>query len=225
MSFQTINIGQIANDGTGDDLRTAFEKIINNFDYLQNQIDDSAIGLNLSDTGVEVFVDKAENVFQFRTLSGSPNIAISVVDGTIVVNLDVQTNLNLNGNSLLGVSNITLNSGSTISGHTINATTINATEFNGVLEGPDNNYGFKGDIVGRNPNVSPSDPNYDPAKVDGVSVKDLYTAFTSFDFGLIGNKNITNPLELLLFQIGADMGTIANPAAFNIDAGPLVANS
>ena len=30
MSIETINIGNIANDGTGDDLRSAFIKVNNN---------------------------------------------------------------------------------------------------------------------------------------------------------------------------------------------------
>ena len=34
MAKQTINIGTTANDGTGDQLRTAFDKINDNFDEL-----------------------------------------------------------------------------------------------------------------------------------------------------------------------------------------------
>ena len=34
MAIQTINIGTIANDGTGDDLREAFVKVNNNFTEL-----------------------------------------------------------------------------------------------------------------------------------------------------------------------------------------------
>ena len=34
MAIQTINIGQNVNDGTGDDLRTAFDKVNDNFTYL-----------------------------------------------------------------------------------------------------------------------------------------------------------------------------------------------
>ena len=34
MPIQTVNLGTYANDGTGDDLRTAFTKVIDNFDYL-----------------------------------------------------------------------------------------------------------------------------------------------------------------------------------------------
>ena len=29
MTIQTINIGNVVNDGLGDDLRTAFEKVVN----------------------------------------------------------------------------------------------------------------------------------------------------------------------------------------------------
>ena len=34
MAIQTVNIGTIANDGTGDDLREAFVKVNNNFSEL-----------------------------------------------------------------------------------------------------------------------------------------------------------------------------------------------
>lgn len=38
MPIQTIIIGSYANDGTGDDLRTAFEKVNNNFALLQTDV-------------------------------------------------------------------------------------------------------------------------------------------------------------------------------------------
>ena len=38
MAIQTINIGQVANDGTGDDPREAFVKVNNNFTELSNRI-------------------------------------------------------------------------------------------------------------------------------------------------------------------------------------------
>jgi hypothetical protein len=37
MALQTINIGNFVNDGTGDDLRTAFSKINANFDEIDLQ--------------------------------------------------------------------------------------------------------------------------------------------------------------------------------------------
>lgn len=35
-TFITINVGSTANDGTGDDLRTAFIKVNDNFQYMGN---------------------------------------------------------------------------------------------------------------------------------------------------------------------------------------------
>ena len=34
MALKTINLGGVANDGTGDDLREAFEKVVFNFNDL-----------------------------------------------------------------------------------------------------------------------------------------------------------------------------------------------
>lgn len=49
MAKQTINIGSAANDGTGDPLRTAFDKINDNFDelYASTSLDLDAIGSNM----------------------------------------------------------------------------------------------------------------------------------------------------------------------------------
>ena len=44
MAQQTINIGTTANDGTGDPLRTAFDKINDNFDEIYGA---SATGTNI----------------------------------------------------------------------------------------------------------------------------------------------------------------------------------
>ena len=38
MAIQRVNIGTIANDGTGDDLREAFVKVNNNFTELEAHI-------------------------------------------------------------------------------------------------------------------------------------------------------------------------------------------
>ena len=47
MAIQTINIGTIANDGTGDDLREAFVKVNNNFTELDTRDPEKTTGANL----------------------------------------------------------------------------------------------------------------------------------------------------------------------------------
>lgn len=65
MAQQTINIGSVANDGTGDPLRTAFDKVNDNFTELYN--------------------DDAGDVNQ---VTGSGGITASPTTGNVVVSLD-----------------------------------------------------------------------------------------------------------------------------------------
>ena len=55
MAIQTINIGTIANDGTGDDLREAFVKVNNNFTELNARSTESTTVANLGSAGEGVF--------------------------------------------------------------------------------------------------------------------------------------------------------------------------
>jgi hypothetical protein len=53
MAIQTINLGTYANDGTGDDLRTAFEKVKSNFIELYSTVFGANVGENPPISGVE----------------------------------------------------------------------------------------------------------------------------------------------------------------------------
>ena len=55
MAIQTINIGTIANDGTGDDLREAFVKVNNNFTELNEKSSEATTVANLGSAGEGVF--------------------------------------------------------------------------------------------------------------------------------------------------------------------------
>jgi hypothetical protein len=86
MAVQTINVGVLANDGTGDDLREAFIKANQNFDDLDLRV--SAVaeieGENIGSAGYGVFAEKVGNNLQFRKLLPDPlyadSIAIRVSD-------------------------------------------------------------------------------------------------------------------------------------------------
>jgi hypothetical protein len=82
MAVQMINVGKLANDGTGDDLREAFIKINQNFqlfDFIENPQ-----GRNLG-SGAEVFAQIDEGEFQFRSLVAGQNIQLTQFDNTITV--------------------------------------------------------------------------------------------------------------------------------------------
>jgi hypothetical protein len=115
MPIQRIEIGGYANDGTGDDLRTAFNKVNANFTLLDSdaQIND---GANLG-TGTAVLKGKTSTILQFKTLTSTDtSVTLTTTDDT--VNLKANTrlftdltpmlggNLNLNNRDIVGVGDV-----------------------------------------------------------------------------------------------------------------------
>lgn len=74
MAIQTINIGNVVNDGLGDDLRTAFQKVNANFADLNAQLTVTAV--NTGATGYGVFKEKVGAELRFRKLIPSGFITI-----------------------------------------------------------------------------------------------------------------------------------------------------
>ena len=66
MTIQTINIGNVVNDGLGDNLRTAFEKVNANFTELLTTFDLTAA--NAQELGADVFKEKTGSILKFRNL-------------------------------------------------------------------------------------------------------------------------------------------------------------
>jgi len=105
MAIQTINLGNYANDGTGDDLRVAFTKVNANFAALDSA---AAIvnGVNLG-SGAVIFAQKDSTNLQFKTLtSTNSSVAFSSTDTT--VNLTARTKLQDDISPTLG-ANLNLN--------------------------------------------------------------------------------------------------------------------
>lgn len=59
MAKQTINIGTSANDGTGDQLRTAFDKVNDNFDEVYTNVAAAAPVTNVPTIGTGASGDTA----------------------------------------------------------------------------------------------------------------------------------------------------------------------
>jgi len=90
--IQQINLGNYANDGTGDDLRTAFQKVNNNFSILFSE---GAVvnGTNLG-TGTAIFADKNSDTLnlEFKTLT-STDSSVTLTHDDHTVNLRANTRL------------------------------------------------------------------------------------------------------------------------------------
>ena len=105
MAIQTINLGNYANDGTGDDLRVAFTKVNANFAALDSA---AAIvnGANVG-SGVGIFYAKDTTSLQFKSLT-STNNSVTISSTSNTVDLAAVTRLQSDPNPTLG-ANLNLN--------------------------------------------------------------------------------------------------------------------
>jgi hypothetical protein len=119
MTIQTVNLGSYANDGTGDDLRTAFTKVNDNTAELDLTRVVSAANLGL---GAEIFKEKVDKNLQLRKINAGINITVTQNANDITIatpdsinNLVEDTspqlggNLDLNNLNILGTGNIEIN--------------------------------------------------------------------------------------------------------------------
>jgi len=112
MTIQLINLGSYANDGTGDDLRTAFQKVNANFTAIGDiQISN---GVNIGG-GVGVFNQKNNINLEFKSLTSSDssiffNQLASTIDVRAITKIESDEiptlggNLELNGHTITTVN-------------------------------------------------------------------------------------------------------------------------
>ena len=120
MALETIFAGTYANDGTGDDLRSAFRKVNNNFDALSPAILD---GVNLGN-GFSIFhgIDTETRTIQFNRIAAGNNVGLALLDGTLTISstggvLDnLENDLNLNGHSITGTGTVDIEGSVTTTG-------------------------------------------------------------------------------------------------------------
>jgi len=81
--IQTINVGNLVNDGLGDDLRTAFLKVNANFAELN-----AGLTITASNVGnaAGIFKAKVNNDLQFKTLVSGDKILIQESENFLTVN-------------------------------------------------------------------------------------------------------------------------------------------
>jgi hypothetical protein len=115
---QTIIIGTYPNDGTGDDLRTAFKKVNENFTLINSELGVTN-ATNLGSAGEGIFASKTDNELRFKKITGSGGVTVTSTSST--VNIDalssIQGDLNptlgadlvLNGHNITGTGNVAIN--------------------------------------------------------------------------------------------------------------------
>ena len=217
MSIQTVNIGGVANDGTGDDLREAFVKVNNNFTELDNRNPEQTTASNLGSVGEGVFAQKTGFDLQFKKIVAGGNVTVSSnADGVIISSVGGLQQLTVATDS----GNITLAEGDTftISGGT-NASTqtngANGITINSVTElSTDATPQLGGQLDGQGNDIL--NVRNLQSLVYNVDVRDIY----GFNFSTIDGST-SSIIEFLSASADVDLGTITAPSSVNIDVGTI----
>ena len=231
MALQTINIGTLANDGTGDDLREAFIKVNQNFDDLDLRSPESTSVTNLGNTGEGVFAQKVGSALQLKKLVQGSNVTLTSSTTGITINATgglQQLNVVSDVGSMQLADGQTLNiqggagANTSVSG---NILTINSTadvvsdttpQLGGNLDAQGNDISnvntltasnFAGALTG---NVQ--------GLVYGVDIRNIEPNTAGFDFGSLSN-DVRGLSDWLIYQTDIDFGATLTPDPRSFDAG------
>lgn len=199
MSIQRINIGNLVNDGLGDDLRTAFRKVNENFTELDASL--TVTASNIGNTGEGVFKQKSGFDLEFKNLVAGNKITLdSGVDF-----------VRINSTQPDAFTSITTNDGSIVANNNVVPSTLDIT-----LQGAAAYTAPSAGQAGRNIKVVKTSD-----KVISIdTVLDLNQILLSLDFGPIGGA-FQHPIQLALATSNIDFGTITMPGRQNLDLGAI----
>lgn len=227
MALQTINLGTYANDGTGDDLRTAFQKVNANLTELYSSLYGANVGSSPPSSGVD------QGELWWSTVDGRLYIRYGTawVDASPAT---ANTTYELNTSTATGGANIDLVSSETVtdsikiaSGTNI---TVTRTDANTITL---SSTSYTGNVVGQVSDISNHSLN-DLNDVDDVAVPTLGQAlvwngnawapgqaipqFSDFDFQGFA-PTFVSPIDLILFYSNVDFGTFSTSTGITIDLG------
>lgn len=221
MAIETVNIGAIANDGTGDDLRTAFDKINTNFTDLDGRFPTATTGVNLGTIGEGIFVNVENGQLSFKKIVAGDNISIASGANNITINSTGGLD------SLLVVTDsgsITVARGQSISINGDSGITTRAVGQNLYIEATDGVLAADGAPVlsaalnANNKNINDAGTitatQFNGALeglVYGIDVRTLAGLYEGFDFGEIVVPNYASILEWLQKETDVDFGTLIAP--------------
>ena len=213
MTLQVINLGNIANDGAGDDLRTAFQKVNANFAALVIDAADTT-GTNLGSLGARVFKEVTNNDMKFRRLVAGYNMNVVETDNTIEFSMSGANNIIMvsDSGSLVAVPGGSIN----IRGGTgINVTANDNTKTLTIVGGLVNE-----DAPALSANLD-ADGNdiTNINNINGTNWDNVVGKLFNLDFGSIPNS-FNNMLDFLVRFVDVDMGSITAPSAYIVDMGP-----
>jgi hypothetical protein len=250
LQVNLVNLGSYPNDGTGDDLRSAFVKSNENFQSIAENVVLNAANLG---NGTPLFLDKDGNTLRFRSISSAnANMSVSYDSDSITLNVVDSINslvedpnptlagtLILNGNDIEGFGNIDITgdiTADTITGNFIGSFSGDISgNINGNLTGD-----VTGNVTGQVSNINNHNledlgnvtsvvPTNGQALVwngsawtpGNVETSNGPTpSFNNYDFGLL--SGVRNSFDLIMQFTSVDFGSIYDSTSIKLDLGPII---
>ena len=237
MAIKTINIGNLANDGTGDDLREAFIKVNDNFTEMQIRVD-TAVSTEAENIGIgkPLFAQKLGNVLQFKSLLQGSNILLTEYADQMTITADAGLKqiivlteagsvilpggdqlLNLYGGQNIGTAVETQGQDLFVR--------INLKGQDLLLQDPDPH--LAADLICNDKNITDA---YSVSAttflgnlqgtVYGLDMRELNDRILEFDFGGYV-QNLTSIIDYIYLTTDIDFGTFIAPASISLDEGTL----
>lgn len=230
MALQTINIGNVANDGTGDDLRGAFLKVNSNFSELDNKIILSEGQAENLGAGAGIFAQKSDNTLQFKSLVAGSKITLSESGNSITITgnagLEQLIALSDNGSVILGSGTqiLTVQGGTNITTKATSTTLTIDVDSNDLIES-DTSPTLGGNLNANNFNINGANnitsSNFFGALeglVYGIDIRTISAGLTDFDFGSIV-LTANSVIEFITLTTDFDFGSFATPLEIAVDGG------
>lgn len=230
MAIELVNIGRIANDGTGDDLREAFAKVNRSLEELDLRIDDKTEGSNVGIGPGQVFRRRDGYNLEFKTILGSTGLSVVNNETNVTLNLDTSiVNLDVAADTgsftkTLGQT-LTLRGGNGVSTSADPADNSVSIDISGGLLENETAPALNADLSVNNNSIFGANTitaNNVQSLVHNIDIRDLNNVLDGFDFGDVGNiVNTTNFIDYIKVVVDVDMGTLTAPDSANIDMGTI----
>ena len=234
MAVQLINIGNIANDGTGDDLREAMLKINANFEEIDLRDDEQTSVSNVG-TGIGIFKQKLNYDLQLKSLTAGANITLTEGTDTILVDVDagiqsISVSADTGGwNVPDSNADLTFTGGNKITTTVVNGTvTLNYNGWESLVE--DTTPQLGGTLEANQNSISNASTiaatlltglhiGNTVGNVHDIDIRDINKYFQNYwDFGVLGAA-YDSAITWIIDSADVDNGTFQNPDTRSIELG------
>ena len=223
MALQNINIGNIANDGTGDSLRIAFDKVNKNFLDIEARATVQNVIENLG-SGAGVYYSKENNVLYFKSIVAGANVSVTETNAEITINSTENFTIQSDNNAvnISGTGKFFGVKGSANINTTLNSQDLTITINPVGLVALDPSPQLSADLDANNNNITNANnitsSTFIGNLVGTVNGVNLNETLFNLDFGGI-IPIITTATQYVIAFTNIDYGSFITPADINSDFG------